>query len=783
LQKEDLISNVRFKLVNKIKSFRLFFWGLMGVVFLFLGGCSSTKFVPEDAYLLANVRIKNKGAAVSRDQMKPYVRQQENSRLLGFWKFYLGLYNLSGRDEEKGINKWFRRIGEDPVMLDPFLVSQSSQQMALFLKNQGYFQPSVSDTIIYPGKQKAKVVYTIDPGPRYHVNRLDYRIEDDSIRNEIFADSLNTRLREGRPFTVEVHERERERISNNLKSKGFYKFSEEYIYFVSDSTIGNHQVNDSLIVMKPVDIKGMGYHQRYRVRDVLFHVGIGAEELLAGESGQSSSEFDTLKHEGVYIIYDDALSFKPQLLTGSNYIKPGTLYDSRLVDRTQQLMSDLRLFRYINIRFRETGEYNQSGEPMLDCIIRLSPGKPQSFSVDVEGTNSSGNMGAAGNFTYQHKNLLKGGEFFTFNTRLARQNQFIRSSNEDFNTFELGAETSIVVPRFWLPLRIEQFRQRYNPKTNISFAYNYQRRPDYTRTIANVRLGYNWRSSRYVTHSFYPLEFNFVNIPQVNDDFWERIESTFLRYTYEDHLIADMSYSYLLNRQQLGSKSDFWYLRFNVESAGNLLSLVSPVWDNDDSNNFDELLGIRYAQYVKSDVDLRYHNRIDRYSSLVWRFFGGVGVPYGNFKVLPFEKRYFSGGANSIRAWPVRGLGPGTYSEKGSRFYNQTADIKLEFNLEYRFQLFWILEGALFVDAGNIWSIREGAGSEGGLFKPDSFVKQMAVGTGFGARFDFNFFIFRFDMGLKTHDPSLAEGDRWIPLSRPWQWNDVGFNFAIGYPF
>ena len=756
---------------------------ITGFVLLLGTGCSSTKFVPEDEHLLSNVKIKNRGADIRKEQLNPYIRQQENTKLLGLWKFYLGLYNLSGRDHEKGINRWLRRIGEEPVIFDPFLAKQSSRQISLFLSNQGYFQAAVNDTVSYPGKKKARVTYEIDPGPRYYLKRLNYRIEDDTIRNEILKDSLTTLLRPGRPFTVDLHERERERIAENLRSRGFYKFSEEFIYFRSDTTAGQHQVIDSMVVVGPEDVLGTKHHRRYKISDVLFHIGIGTAELLDADSAKVPMGTDTLQYKDIYIVYNDELSFKPELLSSSSYISPGDFYNARLVSRTHQLLSGLRLFRYINIRFRETGLNDEDGFPLLDCIIRLSPGKPQSVSLDLEGTNSSGNLGAAGNLTYQHKNLFRGGEFFTLNTRLARQNQFVRSSSEEFNTLELGAEASLVLPRFLLPLRIEQFRQRYNPKTNVALAYNYQRRPDYTRTIANARLGYNWRSSRYISHSFYPIEFNFVSIPEVNDDFWERISDTFLRYTYEDHLIMNMNYSFLLNQQVLGQSRDFWYFRANVESAGNLLSSVSGLWNDNSNQGYDELLGIRYAQYIKSDVDLRFNNRIDRYTSVVYRFFAGVGYPYGNLDVLPFEKRYFSGGANSIRAWPVRGLGPGSYNEEGARFYNQTADIKLEFNVEYRFKLFWILEGALFVDVGNIWSIREDASPEGGLFQADKFVEQLAVGTGLGTRFDFNYFIFRFDAGLKTHDPSLPQGERWIPLNRPWTWDDVGFNFAIGYPF
>ncbi|MGQ1891685.1 translocation and assembly module lipoprotein TamL [Thermophagus sp. OGC60D27] len=756
---------------------------LSGWLLLYLAGCSTTRFVPENEYLLTNVKVKSRVRDITKEKLKPYVRQTENTKLLGFWKFYLGLYNLSGRNEDKGINRWLRSIGEEPVIFDPYLVTQSARQMKLYLNNQGFFQASVNDTVIYQGKKKAKVIYSINPGLRYYLNDVTYSVEDDSIQDAVLGDTLKTFLRKDQPFTVEIHEKERERISKNLRNSGFYKFSEEFIYFVSDTTIGENLVNDSVIVMTPEDISGQKHHQKYRINKVLFQVGIGTDEILKEDSGKISSGFDTLKFEGIQIVFDRELPFKPQLLISSSFIKPGDYYHAARVERTHQSLSSLRLFRYINIRFRETGNTNERNEPLLDCIIGLSPGKPQSFSIDIEGTNSSGNIGAAGSFNYQHKNLLKGGEYFTLNARLARENQFVRSSSEEFNTLEIGGEASVVVPRFWLPLRAREFRQRYNPKTNISLSYNYQHRPDYTRTFANARLGYNWRSSRYISHSFYPLEFNLVNIPKLSDDFKETIKDTYLEYTYEDHLIVGMNYSFLLNQQTLGQSSDFWYFRANVESAGNLLSAIMSPWDEGGSDNYAELFGIRYAQYVKSDIDLRFHNRIDKYTSLVWRLFAGVGLPYGNLNVLPFEKKYFSGGANSIRAWPVRSLGPGSYSEKEYRFYNQTGDIKLEMNLEYRFKLFWVLEGALFLDAGNIWGIRESSSPEGGLFEADKFLEQIAVGTGIGARFDFNYFIFRLDMGLKTRDPSLLEGERWIPLNRPWEWTDASFNFAIGYPF
>ena len=748
------------------RSNNIFNIGVVIFFFLTISSCSTTKYVPKGERLLSKVEIKNPARDVSRDELKSYLRQQENLRILGFWKLHLGIYNLSGQDEKKGFNKWLRRIGEAPVIYDSTLVERSVEQMSIFLKNRGYFQAVLSDSVTYPSRKKAKVTYTIQSGPRYRVNNVYYRIEDDSLQNLVLSDTINTQIRRGRAFTTDLHNRERERITQRLRNLGYFGFSKEYIYFLADSSVGNYRINDTLVLIRPSQSSGIkitdDYHRRYVIRDVQFQVGTDPQELVIIE-GPEAFKIDTFSYLGFKIIHEGKMSFRPDVLTNSNYISPGELYQADLVERTQSLLSGLRLFKYINIRFKEVeNAVDAQGRKQLDCIIHVIPGKYQSFAVEIEGTNSSGNLGAAGNFKYQHKNLLKGAEFFTLSTRLARQNQFVmRSGNkEQFNTLEFGGETSIVLPKFVLPFKIEKFRQKYNPRTNIALAYNYQRRPDYTRTIANARMGYVWRSSRYVSHSFYPLDFNLVNIPKLSAAFADNIKGTFLEYIYNDHLIVNMNYSMLFNQQVLGQNRDFWYVRYSVESAGNLLDLLVPLWSEPSNEDFYNVFGIRYAQYIKNDIDIRYHQRINSATSLTYRFFGGVGVPYGNLNVLPFEKRYFSGGANSVRAWPVRGLGPGSFKEESLTYYNQTADIKLEFNVEYRFKLFWLLEGALFIDAGNIWGIRPEVSLPGGLFKLDEFYKQLAVGTGFGTRFDFKYFIFRIDTGLKLHDPSEISGDR-----------------------
>ncbi|WP_289053900.1 BamA/TamA family outer membrane protein [Carboxylicivirga marina] len=753
-------------------------------------GCRSTKYVPDDAYLLNKIEIENQAKDITKEELRYYVRQRENVKILGFWRFHLGLYNLSGKDNTKGFNKWLRRIGEEPELYDELLRQKSSEQLRLYLNNKGYYNAEVEDTVLFLKNKKAKVRYSIKSGERYKINQIAYRIDDDSIKGHIYNDTINSLLKPGAPFDADLHDDERKRITKVMRNEGYYGFRKEFVYFLADSALGNYSVNDSLIIIKDrIQMVGRAdsiiNHNKYRIKDVYFLVGYEPQRALK-EGDAYLSKFDSLQYEGCKILYGDNLDFRADVLMNSNYIFPGQLYNQDLVNKTQLLLAELQLFRFVNIRFKEMeGESDEEGNGLLQCFIQLSSSKLQNYTVEVEGTNSSGNLGAAGSFNYKHKNLLRGGEVFDMRFRVAGENQQAKNK-ESFRTLEAGGDATLTIPKFMVPFKIENFRKRYNPQTNFSLSYNYQRRPDYTRTIANGRIGYTWKSSPLVTHYLSPVDFSVINVPYIDPDFEDNIDSTFLKYSYEDHLISSTSYTFIYNEQSIAGNKNYHYFQANIQSAGNLLDGISSLVGNNRGNEFNEVFGIRYAQYIKADVDWRYHINVNPINSFAYRIFMGVGYPYGNLTVLPFEKRYFSGGANSLRAWPVRGLGPGSFEETQLDYYNQTADIKLEANAEYRFKLFWLLEGAFFVDIGNIWTIRSSGDDEvdeKGLFHFDSFYKQIAVGVGTGARLDFSYFVFRLDVGVKARDPILPEGKRWVLGVRPISWDDTAFNFAIGYPF
>jgi hypothetical protein len=463
------------------------------------------------------------------------------------------------------------------------------------------------------------------------------------------------------------------------------------------------------------------------------------------------------------------------------------------VEKTFTAFNRLRQFRFIDIQFEEPKAQRDSN--LLDCYIRLAPLNKQSTSFDIEGTNTSGNLGVAGNINYQHRNLFNGAEVFQlrFKGAMERQQRVGKDLTEYFNTREFGVESNLIIPKLLGPGNFINAFEEYLPKTVVTLGYNFQRRPEYTRTISNIKFGYEWMTTERSRHTWNLIDFNMVNLYKFDPDFIDRIKDLYIKSSFTDHLIMAMNYSFVYNTQKLNVRQNYTYVRFNVEAAGNLLHLLSKATNQPMIQPID-LIGLgetpyyrifntRYAQYIKSDVEFRYGYNIDKYNIIVSRAFIGAGLPYGNFDVLTFEKKYFTGGANGIRAWQVRSLGPGTYVAPADAYPNQSSDIKIEVNLEYRFKLVSFLEGALFLDAGNIWAINKKDNRPGAQFSFDKFYKQFAFGTGTGFRFDFTYFIFRLDLGMKLRQPQDKFGDGWIIGNRPYNIDDFTLSFAIGYPF
>ncbi|MFO8234797.1 MAG: BamA/TamA family outer membrane protein [Bacteroidales bacterium] len=739
--------------------------------------------------MLKKNKVESSSKKIKERELEQFIRQTPNRTFLGI-KLPMYVYSLSNPDKEKGIHQFLRDKGEEPVVWDEFLMHDTKEQMLYYLENKGYYNAKVKDTAILKNN-KAKVKYYVDPKEPYRIRNVDFEVRDTSLEKFIYQDTSNTLLSKGDIFDVELLQEERERINRYLKSKGYYRFSKDFINYIADTSIStsgnrwvdlNVQINQFLTRDEDDSYKRVP-HSRFKLNKIYVYPNYDPKEAIASEE-QYLSNSDSTEFDEFHFVYRDAPEFNFNLIKQANYLQPGEWYNRDDVNSTYDHLNSYRLFKLINIRFREVDSTGVDGTQYLNAHIYLKKFKSQSYTIELEGTNSSGNLGGAGNFLYNHKNLFGGAE--NFETKLTGAFEILdpeRVSRID-NIVKIGGEVNIAFPKFMLPfLESEQFVKKYHPKTSFSAQYNYQERPDYSRTLANMSFGYKWEDGNF-NHFVNPVELNILRLPFRSEEFQETIETTYLRNSYENHFLSLSSYNFIYNNQDVKKTRDFQYFRVNTEFGGNILTGINALTRTTGGKDHYELFGIRYAQFVKLDLDMRYYRVLNSDKRMVYRFFAGGGLPYGNSSALPFVKQYFSGGANSIRAWDVRSLGPGSFSsEEQSRYPNQTGDMKIEANMEYRFDMFWILEGALFLDVGNIWTIQKHANIQGAMFRWDKFYEDLAVGTGIGLRFDLSFAVVRFDIGAKMRDPSFEKHNRWLPGNRKISNKTLSWNIAIGYPF
>ncbi|MGQ9620453.1 MAG: translocation and assembly module lipoprotein TamL [Bacteroidales bacterium] len=755
--------------------------------------CNSTKYVSDNESLLDRNYVKINRDNIKKSEIYPYIRQKPNKRIFGA-RFHLGLYNLSNIKKEKWPHNWLRNIGEEPVIFDQNSVDKSVEQIRAYLISKGYFDNKVLETIEI-AKKHSKVFFDINLNAPYTVRNIIYDIQDTTIAKITYFDTMDCMIEKGKPYDVEILQAERARLERFIRDHGFYNFSAEHISFRIDSTIPGRQVDiiysiRNFIRIGPDNKPVLVPHTQYKIRNIYILPDYNPHDFLAGGEIYQKN-LDTTAYEGYYFVTSQKRpSISYNLLMQSIYLHPGYTFNQSNTERSHARLMSLKTYRLVNIFYNEVEEKPEDEwYRYLDCTIQLTPISRQSFSVELEGTNSGGNLGGALNFIYQNRNLLHGAEQFNLKLKGAYET-FSQTTTGIKSTQEFGIETSLRLPKFLLPfLESENFIRKYTPSTTIQAAYNYQNLPVYTRTLANASFGYQWNQDAFRTHIVFPLQINFVKIPSIEEEYYRNIieKSSYLINSYKDVLIAGGSYSYIFSRQKVRRSKDNWFFRFNAEASGNLLRIAmklagnKPV--NDSISSSYNIFGQPFAQFVKADMDIRYNRIINDISSIVFRGFAGAGVPFKNSLAMPFEKQYFEGGANGIRGWQVRSLGPGSYSPPEAKYINQTGDIKLEANMEYRFKLFWILEGAVFVDAGNIWAIREDPDRPGAKFTFNKFYDDIAIGAGFGLRFDLKFVLLRTDLGFKFRDPKYTQNNRWIFTRTESTGNNTSLVIAIGYPF
>ena len=753
-----------------------------------LTSCSVNKFIPEEHYLLDEVHIISDTEEVQPSMFTSYIRQNPNAKWFNLVKVPMHIYCLSGKDSTNSFNRFLRKLGDAPVIYDANVTQKSQKEIEKAVRNMGYMRAKVElDTEIK--KNRMKLNYRIKVGRPYIIKHITYNIDDMTINDFIEKDSAQSYLRLGMPFDVVTLDNERNRITKLLQNNGYYKFNKDFIVYQADTIRNTFQV-DLTMKLLPFQLKKEDVptkHRQYTIRNVNF---LTEDNLINQENNYTG--YQSLQHKGLQIFYQDKMYIRPNTLSNFNYIRPNKLYSEQDVQNTYTSMGRLRALKYTNIRFDEVLD-NDSAQ--LDANVLLTKGKNQSLSFEIEGTNSAGDLGAAASMTFQHRNVFKGSETFTMKVRGAYEAiTGLQEGYENDDYKEYGIEASLNFPEFKFPFLSADFKRKIRATSEVGLSFNSQNRPEFTRTLASAKWGYRWVDRKSSQHRFDLLDVNYIYVPWKSENFKNYLENltdrnSILIKSYEDQLIVRMGYTYTYNsandKSRTSTNRNSYSIRMNLEEAGNLLYLGSKAIHSAPKEDKGYVIAnIPFAQYIKGDIDFARNWNIDERNSLVFHIGMGVAYPYGNSQVLPFEKRYFSGGPNSVRGWSVRSLGPGSYkgTEGNMNYINHSGDIKLDVNLEYRTHLFWKFNGAAFIDAGNIWNIRDYEGQEEGTFRFNRFYKQLAVAYGLGLRFDLDYLIIRFDGGMKAVNPMKTGKDKY-PFLRPKFSRDFAFHFAVGYPF
>ncbi len=743
--------------------------------------CSVDRYIPDGEYMLDKVAVKCENAEVMKTYaLSDYVTQNTNTNWFGV-RVPLKIYCLSGTDTTKRSTRLLRKIGQAPVLYDSLVSVHQMEDITQVLANAGYMKADVKEVKSTKGK-KMKVEYNIYPNQQYTIRNVSRLVEDKNL-TQFFCveDTAYSLLKSGKAFDVNTLNGERARLTSHLRNNGYYKFTKDNIKFRADTARNSSEVDVTMKVsLHQEDGRSLATnHKPYTLRSVTFLTDVS----------NTNNAIDTASYRGYNFMWQGAPRFRKKLLTSHSLIKKGDLYNDANLKQTYNYYNRLSAVSLSNIRLEEYGADS------LDCFITINHSKPNSLGFDVEATNSAGDLGAAVSSSYQNKNLMKGSESFTFKLRGAYEAITGLEGYDGHNYIELGAEARLNFPSFLMPGVKRKWGTVHNASSEISLQYNMQNRPEFNRRVLTAAWRYKWSSiAQHLQHKFDLMEVNYVYMPWISRTFKEQYldslgkTNAILKYNYENLLITKTGYTYTYNslgaREQTYGKNAYTF-RFNIETSGIILDGLAKLLDTKkNSDGQRTFCGIAYAQYVRGDIDAAKSIKIDKNNSVAMHAAIGIAYPYGNSNQLPFEKRYFAGGANSVRGWSVRSLGPGSYNgaDKGINFLNQSGDIKLDLSLEYRAQLFWKFSGAAFIDAGNIWTIRKYEDQPGGEFRFDKFMDEIAMSYGIGIRMDANFFIVRFDAGMKALNPA-GKGNDHYPITHPNFKRDFAFHFAVGLPF
>lgn len=740
---------------------------LLGFLLL-LCSCSSTRHLGEGEFLLDKVNITVDSADVSASMLSGYLRQEPNTRWFHLTKLPLGIYLMSDPKSNSPINRFVRKLGQAPVVYDTLLTERSRQRIRDALFNLGYLHADVSVNESYK-KHKVRVHYDVHPGERYYVQDVDVQVRDTAVRTQLEQVASSSLLYKGMPFDANVLNQERSRITSYLSENGYYSFNRDFIRYYADTLPGSNQVKLKLVISDYSSSaqKKHSPHQQYRIGDV-------------------NLTYDRSTGSPIW--------FRKSVLDKACSLKSGAVYKESDMTDTYGRMNRLAAVSATNIRI----EPNKQDSSLLDANIVITPARLNSIQFGLDGTNTAGDFGAAANLTYQNRNVFHGSEVFSLKFRTAFEAIRGLTGYADQNYFEYSIDAGLQFPDFIFPFVPHEFRRRSKAVTEFNLMFSSQDRPEFHRRAMTAAWKYRWNSSNGKSqYRFDLLDINYVFMPWISDTFYDTYinnpenRNAIIAYNYKNLFIVKLGFLYRYSSVGLAAPmgiygKDAYTLSVGAETAGNLLHGICS-WADTKLNEEGQhtLFNIAYAQYAKFDFDFSKSFRFSNRTSLALHCAFGMAYPYGNSDVLPYEKRYFSGGANSVRGWSVRSLGPGSFrgNDGNVDYINQTGDVKLDMSAELRVHLFWKFDGALFVDAGNIWTIRDYREQPGGQFRWDTCWEQIAVAYGLGIRLNLNYFVLRFDAGMKAIDPAYQDPKRHYPLINPDFGRDFAFHFAVGLPF
>lgn len=767
--------------------------------------CYTYRYVPEGEYVLYDNQLSvtmtdssEVSPAVKEvvKEVRNYYAQKPNTRLLGMKPFRVSmtLYGVANPKDKSFVGNYFRRVGQAPVVYDYDKARRTASQLGRLMQSKGCFGSEVTFDTVKLTQHNITVGYHIKASPRYHIDEVAYRTTDQHVDSLLRAWSRESLLQVGDAYDQDRIAAERSRIVNNLRESGYYHATGDLVTFVVDTTYSETHLSIDV----NVDSRGL---RIYHINNVFIY-----------PNSTGGSGYDTLIHTyrtprasvDFQFVYSEPMSIRPKTISRSMMMFPGMTYRPRHINNTYNSLLSLRNFKYINIEFTESPASDDT-LALVDAHVRLLRSTQQRLSLSLELTNASplgsadssgrssfflgGNLGAETSVEYQHKNLFGGAEQLRVKSSLLMELPKLNiagseSLQNSFSAFEFNNELSLDMPVFLIPFSSRFTWQRTKPHTLFTVGGSYQYRYYFERVLANTSFGYSWTHSERVSNQLLPVELTFVRMLSLDESFasrLQRVSDLRMKYQYSSHFIMDARYDYTFSNQVYGSRRNFTALHLGVESAGNLLSLVGSVLDTPrDANGIRQMFGVPYSRYARLSGEWTRYWYFGRRSTFVHRLVLGVGIPYENSFAMPYEKSFFGGGPTTMRAWQLRRLGPGSYQAGGSML-ERVGDLQLVLNLEGRFPVVSIVEGALFADIGNVWLFNPSSVYPGGEIKWSSIPSELAVGVGLGLRVNVSIATLRADFAIPLYDPGYPDGLRWRP-SR-WALGDIVANFGINYPF